>query len=288
MAFPGKQARGRIQPDPAGTGQIDFAPGVQVGEIGLGTGRAIERLLVGGQLDQVAGHEARCQPQVAQQLHQQPGRIAAGAGLQFQRFFRRLHAGFHADGVADVIGQLLVQRHQEIGAADLLARNALEELFEQRRQRQLLPVGHQFILQVLGILEGKLLGIGFEEEIEGIDDRHLGHQVDLDLEFGGLLREHQARQVVRFRVLLPVDEVRLGQHAQRIAQDAGTAVRGGTQADDLRTQVDGTVVLVRGDMVQGHVDRHGIPLRQANGQARGLVVGDMRSSSPAYLVFLTA
>ncbi|EIJ48860.1 hypothetical protein GWL_01490 [Herbaspirillum sp. GW103] len=41
-------------------------------------------------------------------------------------------------------------------------------------------------------------------------------------------------------------------------------------------------------MVQGHVDRHGIPLRQANGQARGLVVGDMRSSSPAYLVFLTA
>ena len=66
VAFAGQQARGRVQPDPAGAGQIDLAPGVQVGEVVLGARRAVERLHVGLQLDQVAGDEARRQAEVAQ------------------------------------------------------------------------------------------------------------------------------------------------------------------------------------------------------------------------------
>ena len=73
MAFAGEQARGRVEADPAGARQVDLAPGVQVGEVDLGAARAVERLDVALQLDQVAGDEARRQAEVAQQLHQQPG-----------------------------------------------------------------------------------------------------------------------------------------------------------------------------------------------------------------------
>jgi hypothetical protein len=76
---------------------------VQVGEVDLGAAGAVQRLDVGLQLDQVARHEARRQPQVAQQLHQQPAGIAAGAADALrQRLLGRLHAGFHADQVVDV------------------------------------------------------------------------------------------------------------------------------------------------------------------------------------------
>ena len=46
----------------------------------VGPGGAFERLHIGRQLDQIAGNEARGEPQVAQDLDQQPGGIAAGAG----------------------------------------------------------------------------------------------------------------------------------------------------------------------------------------------------------------
>ena len=34
VPFAGEQARGRVEPDPAGAGQVDLGPGVQVGEVG--------------------------------------------------------------------------------------------------------------------------------------------------------------------------------------------------------------------------------------------------------------
>ena len=68
MAFAGEQAGGRIEADPAGAGQIDFAPGMQVGEIDFGAGGAVERLQVGRELDQVAGDEAGGEAQMAQDL----------------------------------------------------------------------------------------------------------------------------------------------------------------------------------------------------------------------------
>ena len=79
MAFAGEQAGGGVEADPAGAGQVDFGPGVQIGEVGGGAGGAVERLHVGRELDQVAGDEARGEAEMAQDLDQQPGRIAAGA-----------------------------------------------------------------------------------------------------------------------------------------------------------------------------------------------------------------
>ena len=81
VALAAQQARGDVEADPAGAGQIDFGPGVQVGEIVLASA-AFERIDVGLQLDQVAGHEARREPEMAQDLHQQPGGVAAGAGAR--------------------------------------------------------------------------------------------------------------------------------------------------------------------------------------------------------------
>ncbi|MNY39906.1 hypothetical protein D3C86_1746160 [compost metagenome] len=66
MSFAGKKPGSCIQANPASTGQVHLAPGVQVGEIDFGAGWAIEAFHVGGQLDQVTGNETRRQPEVAQ------------------------------------------------------------------------------------------------------------------------------------------------------------------------------------------------------------------------------
>ena len=42
MAFARQQTRSGIEPNPAGTGQINLAPGVQVGKVHLGAARAVE------------------------------------------------------------------------------------------------------------------------------------------------------------------------------------------------------------------------------------------------------
>ena len=252
----GQQARGGVEADPARARHEDLAPGVQVGEVDLGAARAVERLDVALELDQVARHKARGQPQVPAELHQQPAGVAAGAAAVGQRHLGRLHAGLHADQVADVLLQALVQLDQEVGGLLLLARNAVEVFLEQRRELTLDPVGREFVDQVLVVLEGKVLGRGLEKEVEGVEHRHLGDQVDLDAEARGLVREHQPRHVVGLRILLPVDEVRGRLDTHRVAEDAGARVWRRAQADDLRSEVDRPVVPVVGHVVQRDVDGH--------------------------------
>ena len=82
VALAAQQARGGVEADPAGAGHIDLGPGVQVGEVGLRPQRALDRVDVGLELDQVAGDEPRREPEPAQHLDQQPGAVAAGAGAQ--------------------------------------------------------------------------------------------------------------------------------------------------------------------------------------------------------------
>ena len=117
VALAGEQARGRVEPDPAGAGQIDLGPGVQVGEVLLGAGRPVQRLHVGLELDQVARDEAGGEAQMAQHLHQQPGGVPARAGAQRQRLLAGLDARLHADDVADLALQALVEADQEVDRA---------------------------------------------------------------------------------------------------------------------------------------------------------------------------
>ena len=77
MTLAGEQPGRRVETDPAGARQIHLRPGVQIGEILFRSRRAIDRLHVGRQLNQVAGDEARAESEMAQELHQQPSRVTA-------------------------------------------------------------------------------------------------------------------------------------------------------------------------------------------------------------------
>ena len=112
-----EQPRRRVEPDPARAGNVDLGPGVQIGEVGGRAGRSVERLHVGGQLDQIAGYEPGGQTHLAQDRHQQPRRVAAGSDAGAQREVGGLHAGFHAQAVADVAVDRMVERDQEVDGA---------------------------------------------------------------------------------------------------------------------------------------------------------------------------
>jgi len=117
MAFAGQQAGGRIKADPAGAGEIDFAPGVQIRKILLGTARAIQRLHVRLELDDVAGDKARGEPDAPQELAEKPRGVAARAAAGFERLLGRLHARFHPDQIFDVVRDPLIDRHHEVDRA---------------------------------------------------------------------------------------------------------------------------------------------------------------------------
>ena len=123
MAFTGEQARGRVEPHPAGTGQVGLGPRVQIGEILIGTAGAVERFLVTDELNQIARREARSDTKVAKNLHQQPASVATRAHAALERFLRRLHTRFHADQVFDVVLKPGVQRDDEIDGDDGLVKN---------------------------------------------------------------------------------------------------------------------------------------------------------------------
>ncbi len=65
VPFAGQHSGGDIKADPARAGQIDLGPGVQIGEIVLDLARPLERIDVGLDLNQIAGDEARGEPEMA-------------------------------------------------------------------------------------------------------------------------------------------------------------------------------------------------------------------------------
>ena len=132
MAFAREKARSRIEPDPSGAGQIDFAPRVQIGEIHCRPGRAIERFDVGGELNQIAGDETRGQTETAAKLNQEPAAIATRTGAEAQCFFRRLDPRLQSDQVFDGIGNFLIQRDEKIDRRQSRFWNRRQKLFEQR------------------------------------------------------------------------------------------------------------------------------------------------------------
>ena len=77
VTLAGEQPAGGVQSHPARARQINFAPGVQIGEVLRRSSGTVERFFVGRELNQVAGDEAGGQTQVPQDLHQQPRRVPA-------------------------------------------------------------------------------------------------------------------------------------------------------------------------------------------------------------------
>ena len=246
MPLAAEQARRGVEADPAGTRQVDLGPGMEIGEVRAGARRPVDGGGVGNELDQVAGDEARGEADAAQHLDQEPSGIAAGAALERQRLGRCLDTGLHADAVGDLGGDHGVEGHEEEHGVGLF-RQPLEQGVDLGAHR---VVGDEIRLQLRGqvalVSEGAGLGVILDEEIERVDDRHLGGQIDLDLQFGGPLGEDQTGEPVPVRVLLPVDEVVLRQDLEGIGRHGRARMRRGAQADHLRSELDRPIVLVVG------------------------------------------
>ena len=223
VPFAGEHARGGIETNPAGAGDIHLGPGMQVGKVHRGAAGPIQRLLVGSQLDQVTRNKTRCQTELTQDLHQQPGAVAARPRAFLQGFFRGLHPRFHAHQVADVLLQALVEGDQEIVDRLRVGKNGLARRRDPFAQQGAgfvgLQIGAQLHRQLRRIGEGKLLGVLLDEKVEGVDDGHVRHQVDRELQGAGLFRKDETADVVAVRVLLPIDKVFLRRHRQRVRQD---------------------------------------------------------------------
>ncbi len=111
--------------------------------------------------------------------------------------------------------------------------------------------------QVLAIFERPNLRAFLDEEIERIVDRHVGDDVDLDLEFIDQFGKDIARQPVAIRVLLDVHEMIGRRNFQRMRYDPGAAMGRGPEPDDLRPERDRPVIAIVRQMMDGGSDRHG-------------------------------
>ena len=230
---------------------------MQIGEV-LGRARGpIERLDIGLQLNQIARGEARGQTAMAEKLRQQPGGIAAGAPGANQRLLRRVHARLHPDRVVDRLLDPLVQGHQEIDRPLLFPRRFFEEILEQRTTFCLHQIRREFLSLLLLILEREMLRVLFEEEIEGVDHRHVGDQLDLDAQAPSLLRKHDPREEVPEGVLLPVQEVLLRHDLQAVGANRRARMRRRAQPDHVGREPHGSVEPVVRVVVDRDSDGHG-------------------------------
>ncbi len=270
VAFAGQQAGGRVETDPAGARQVDFAPGMEVGEIVRRPFGTFERLFVGDELDQVARGEARGEPQVPQDHDQQPAGVAARSLGTRQRFLAGLHARLEADDVADLLLQAGIQPDDEVDGALLAAIHLGQPRRQAGAQRLELAERRDLLGQRRVVGERPGLGRGLQEEVERVDDRHVGHEVDRDLELPGLFREHQPREVIALRVLLPVDEVLRWGDFQRVGQHGRPRMRRRSEPNDLGPQGHQPVIRIGRSMMQRDLDTHASPgqSKQVTCQAR--------------------
>ena len=169
------QARGRVEADPAGAGQVDLGPGMQVGEVLGRPCRPVQRLHVGDELDQVAGHEPRGVAEMAQRLHQQPGRIAA-ASLALRRASARASTR-PAPGArcrTPAPAPCRFSRDQHVHGALLAARHLGQQGVEQRAGRVGAEERRQLEIEDAVVGERPGLGLGLQEEVERVDGGEVG------------------------------------------------------------------------------------------------------------------
>ena len=191
-----------------------------------------------------------------EQLHHQPARVPARATSQFQGLLRRLHTRLHADGVANIGLQPLVQCHQKINGGLGRKVGCIHITLDQGRQFAAHQVRSQFCFLRFAVSKRESFGLRLQEKIEGIEHRHFGNQINRHLEFTRGFWKHQPRLVIGKRVLLPVGEVTARLDFERIRQNLRTAVRRWPQTDHLRSQLDRPVITVMGDMAERYMKGH--------------------------------
>jgi len=106
------------------------------------------------------------------------------------------------------------------------------------------------------VFERERLGRVLDEEVERIDHREVGNQVNGDIEDLGGLREHEPGHEVAEGVLLPVDEVIARLDLEAVREDRRARVRGGPQPHHVRVNGDGSIEAIGGAMLDADVDSH--------------------------------
>ena len=224
----GEEAGRRVEPDPAGAWQKGFRPGMQVRELPIRARGAVERLHVGDKLNQVARREACGDAELAQYLHEQPTRVAAGTATSLQRVVGRLHARLHPHEVLDLELELLVETHQRVDGL-FSRRNRLAKTFEPRgkprSKRRNLEERDQLLRERGCVAERIVLGVGLDEKVERIGHGHVRREVDDDVQRRGGFGEHKPRDPVPVRILLPIEEIFVRSDLQRIAENRRPAMR---------------------------------------------------------------
>lgn len=256
VALARQKPRGGVEPDPARPRQIDLGPGMQVGEIVIRARRPVQRLEIGLELDQVARDEAGGEAQMAQDLHLKPGAVAAGAAPLGQRLLGAEDARLHADHIGDLAGEARIQPHHHVDGPLPVARDRLKKFPKMRPRRFGAAVDREILDDLLGIVEGPVIGRLLDEEVERIVDRHVGHQIDLDAELGHRLGKDDAQQPVAVGILLVVLEMPARRDLQRMRDHPRARMGRGAQADHLRPERHRTVVAVVGQVVNARLDRH--------------------------------
>ena len=254
MALARKHARGRVHRDPAGARDIGLGPGVEIDDVLRHALGPLDRLDIGDELDRIARDEARGEAQPAQELDQQPRRIAARSDALLQRLLGRLHARFHADDVADPPLEPRIDVDEEVDRALVRGGVAGDQRLEQRPLRLDVEIGGEIGAQVGIVGEGIMLGRRLDEEVERIHDVEIGEQVDVDREMIDRIGKDDPRQPVAVRVLLPVEEVVRGLDGQRVVGHLGAAVRRRPQPHDLRPEPDRAIVAIGGEVVQAGLE----------------------------------
>ena len=131
------------------------------------------------------------------------------------------------------------------------------EVFQEQRSGGVLQTKRsEIVIQRAIVGEGKALGFRLQEKVEGIQHRHFRHEIHFDGKLTRLFGKDQPGQVIRLRILLPVDEMFFGRDSQRIAQDSRPGVRRGSKADGLRAEGDRAVIFVMGFVVELDVYGH--------------------------------
>jgi hypothetical protein len=163
-----RSRRARSIPRPART----LRPMREVGEVLVRPARPVERLLVRGELDEIAGYEARRDAQPAQDLHQQPRRIAARADGAGEGLLRRLDAGLHAHRVVHLVAHHGVDGGEEVDGADRRAEEALARAVhpvgELRCLGDELQVGCELAEILVAVDERELLALGSTKKSNGL------------------------------------------------------------------------------------------------------------------------
>ncbi len=107
-----------------------------------------------------------------------------------------MHARFKSDQIPHIAGQTPIEVDEKIRRIDGHTGNRGEILGKARARWCLRQVGRESTLLVGRIRQRKALRVRLKKEVERVEHRHLGDQIDFDAQLFGLVRKNYAREII--------------------------------------------------------------------------------------------